>query len=362
MTIIPPSAEDVLSHLRAQVDDLASELAVDAATAEQGAMLKQRIFLLHRAVEQHAQVIESLQGDVRALVDGWKGRFVTGAALSQSAAAAPPTRGLADVAASGSHSAGASATAVLERTAAAVLTPEAAAPLVIEIATATRTAAPTPAEPRASIPAPLAGQPRVIDELNASTFVERGWSRIATGDYAGAEEALDKALALNPGDVNAETLLGWAQMGQGKLDPAMAIFDSVLERVPDHALALINVGFVHLRRGNHALAIENLTTAIAFDSDRKAMLYAHYYMGLVHFETEQYAEAIGALLRAIEMGPNMIEARFELGRVYWFADRTDDAIATWRKGAELNKFNPWSARCREMLSTIADGGAPSRVA
>ncbi len=323
MTIIPPSAEDVLSHLRAQVDDLAHELVADAA-ADQGALLKQRIFLLHRAVEQHAQVIDSLQSEVRALVDGWKGRFAGTGSVTPPAA----------------------------RTVAAPATPPGAATLSSTAAAGA---------PDATVPVAHPGQPRVIDELNASTFVERGWSRIATGDYVGAEEALDKALALNPGDANAETLLGWAQMGQGKLDAAMAVFEQVLERVPDHALALINVGFVQYKRGNHDLAIEQLTTAIAFDSDRKAMLYAHYYLGLVRFEQEQYAEASGALLRAIELGPNMIEARFELGRVYWFSGRTDDAIATWRKGAALNKFNPWSARCRDMLSTIADGGAPSRV-
>jgi tetratricopeptide (TPR) repeat protein len=208
----------------------------------------------------------------------------------------------------------------------------------------------------------VSGQPRVIDELNASTFVERGWSRIATGDFVGAEEALEKALALNPGDAHAETLLGWAQMSQGKFDAAMSLFEDVLDRVPDHALAHINIGYVHLRRKRFEKAREHLDRAIQLDSDRKATLYAHYYLGLVHFEEKKYAEAIGALLHAIELGPNLIEARFELGRVLWFADRTDDAIAAWRKGADLNKFNPWSARCREMLAKIAEGGAPSRVA
>jgi tetratricopeptide (TPR) repeat protein len=318
VTIIPPSAEDVLSHLRAQVDDLAHELVADAA-ADQSALLKQRIFLLHRTVEQHAQVIDSLQRDVRALIDGWKGRFAGTGSVTPPAA----------------------------RTVAAPAAPA--------------TPATSAGAPDTTVPAAHPGHPRVIDELNASTFVERGWSRIATGDYVGAEEALDKALALNPGDANAETLLGWAQMGQGKLDAAKAVFDQVLERVPNHALALINIGFVQYKRGNDDLAIEHLTTAIAFDSDRKAMLYAHYYLGLVRFDQERYAEASGALLRAIELGPNMIEARFELGRVYWFSGRTDDAIATWRTGATLNKFNPWSARCQDMLSTIADGGAPSRV-
>jgi tetratricopeptide (TPR) repeat protein len=376
VTITPPSAEDVLSHLRAQVDELAHELAADDS-ADQGVLLKQRIFLLHRAVEQHAQVIEALQGDVRSLVDGWKGRFATPGSVTPQAARVvttpttptTPTAAPAPVAVPVASPVAeapreASPAAVLESPPVSTLSasPSVAAPGGTGVAAARpATATPGASEPRPGGPAPLAGQPRVIDELNASTFVERGWSRIASGDFVGAEAALDKAIELYPGDVNAETLLGWAQMGQGKLDEAMTVFGEVLERVPDHALALINVGFVHYKRGELDLAIEQLTTAIAFDSDRKAMLYAHYYLGLVRFEQEQYAEASGALLRAIELGPNMIEARFELGRVYWFSGRTDDAIATWRKGAELNKFNPWSARCRDMLSTIADGGAPSRV-
>ncbi len=344
MTILPPSADDVLSPLRAQVDDLARALSAVTPADEQGILLKQRIFILHRTVEQHAQLIETLQGDVRSLVDGWKSRFGAGggSSLTPLSSAAIPAQ------------------AIPPR-----LDPASAPPPLAAAAT-TAGAAGIP-DGAIAVARPLAGvavqgQPRVIDELNASTFVERGWSRIATGDYVGAEEALDKALTLNPGDAHAETLLGWAQMSQGKFDSAMALFQHVLDRAPDHALAHINVGYVLLRRRHFDTALEHLTRAITLDSDRKATLYAHYYLGLVHFEERRYAESIGALLRAIELGPNLIEARFELGRVLWFADRTDDAIAAWRKGADLNKFNPWSARCRDMLATIAEGGAPSRVA
>jgi hypothetical protein len=82
VTILPPSADDVLSPLRAQVDDLARDLSGDAAAVDQGVLLKQRIFLLHRSVEQHAQLIETLQGEVRSLVDGWKARFGAGGGSS----------------------------------------------------------------------------------------------------------------------------------------------------------------------------------------------------------------------------------------------------------------------------------------
>jgi len=341
----PPPGDDALSHLRAQVDELARELAGVDAASDQGVMLKQRIFMTHRLVEQHVQQLEILQQDVRTLVAGWKDRF--SAAGSGVTPASGRTVTVVD--------AGEDGTAV-KPAARANEHMAAAAP-----AGQGHADAGPPVTGRSAVGAASSGQPRVIDELNASTFVERGWSRIATGDFVGAEEALDKALQLNPGDPHAETLLGWAQRSQGRLDAAMSLFQQVLDRVPDHALALINVGYVLFRRQQFDKSAEHLSRAISLDTDRKATLYAHYYLGLVRYAQEEYAQAIGELLRAIELGPNLIEARFELGRVFWYAERTDDAIATWRKGAELNKFNPWSARCREMLAQIADGGVPARV-
>jgi tetratricopeptide (TPR) repeat protein len=377
VTILPPSADDVLSPLRAQVDDLSRLLAAPDGETGDAVLLKQRIFLAHRSVVQHAQLIDALQDEVRRLVDGWKARFASGGATAPSVNEAPP--GTAPPAVESPAAAipvtDAAADAVVGtpslevefpampsvRTDGGRLTPISAARLT-PVGAGRHTPSITLTPSRSHAPSPAHGQPRVIDELNASTFVERGWSKIASGDFEGAEVALDRALELNPGDPQAETLLGWARMSQGKLDAAMELFEQVLDRAPDHALAHINVGYVHMRRGQHDVAIEHLTYAIGLDSDRKATLYAHFYLGLVHFEREHYDTAVVALLRAIELGPNLIEARFVLGRVYWFAGRADDAIAAWRKGAEVNKFNPWSARCREMLATVADGGAPSRVA
>jgi tetratricopeptide (TPR) repeat protein len=382
VTVLPPAADDVLSPLRNLVDDLAQEVGSAAVDAEQGVALKQKIFLLHRSVEQHANAITGLQSEVRALVESWKARFSAGVAsmtpLSNAVIPSSPTPAVTNVARNAPPSAETRATLAAPSrevivgapapVAPAPAAPEVSAPAVVRQAAPALVVELPPASPRstatprAAVVSPSSGQPRIIDELNASTFIERGWSRIATGDFVGAEESLDKALALNPGDPYAETLLAWAFIGQQKSDSALALLDQVLTRVPDYALALINLGFVEFRRRRFSQATEHLNRAIALDSDRKATLYGHYYLGLVHCEEQRYAESIGALLRAIELGPNLIEARFELGRVLWFANRTDDAIAAWRKGAEVNKFNPWSARCRDMLATIADGGAPSRVA
>ena len=75
------------------------------------------------------------------------------------------------------------------------------------------------------------------DHIGASTFIEKGWTKISLGDHEGAEQALVKALELSPSDPQAESLLGWAQMLQDKFDDALLNFQKVLVREPQNALA-----------------------------------------------------------------------------------------------------------------------------
>jgi tetratricopeptide (TPR) repeat protein len=199
-----------------------------------------------------------------------------------------------------------------------------------------------------------------IDHLGASTFMEKGWSRLSLGDAVGAEEALRKALALAPNDNDAECLLGWALMHQQQYDSALLTFHNVLMRDPQHALARANVGFVCLRKGIYGEAIEHLSRAIRANTDRKATLYAHLYLGMVYREREMFDDAQLFFSRALELGPNLLEAWYESGRAYWFAGKFDEARAAWRHGADANKFNPWGKRCAEMLSQVDQGGSPPR--
>ena len=207
-------------------------------------------------------------------------------------------------------------------------------------------------------PAFSADRPVVVDHIGASTFIEKGWSRISLGDYIGAEESLTKALALVPNDPQAESLLGWAQMLQEKYDEALMQFQKVLMREPTNALARINVGYICLKKRIFGEAIEHLSRAIRLDSDRKATLYAHFYLGLVYLERDMFEDAQTFFQKALVLGPNLIEAYYELGRAYWFNGQRDEAMQTWRDGFAANKFNPWGKKCAEVLKTVEEGGEP----
>jgi tetratricopeptide (TPR) repeat protein len=208
-----------------------------------------------------------------------------------------------------------------------------------------------------ALAAPLTGRSA---RLNASTHIEKGWNLISRGEHASAEEELQKALKLVPDEPQAVSLLGWAQMLQGKYDDALFHFHAVLQREPTHAIARVNVGYICLKKSIYGEAIEHLTRAIRDSSDRKATLYAHFYLGLLYSSREMYADAESFLGRALALGPNLIEAYFELGRARWFSGNGDGARQAWRDGAAAGKFSPWGQRCAAMLEEVDGGGAPSR--
>ncbi len=198
------------------------------------------------------------------------------------------------------------------------------------------------------------------DHIGASTFIEKGWSLISLGDYPGALLALNKALSLSPGDVQAESLLGWAQMLNEDYDDALATFQQVLVKEPANSLARINVGYICLKKGIFGEAIEHLSKAIRLDNDKKATLYAHFYLGLVYLERDMYEDAQTFFEKTLKLGPNLAEAYFELGRARWFAGDREGAKSTWADGYKTNKFNPWGKRCKETLDLIERGQEPPR--
>lgn len=199
------------------------------------------------------------------------------------------------------------------------------------------------------------------DHIGASTFIEKGWSRLSLGDYEAAEAALNKALELSPNDPQSEALLGWAQMLQEKYDEALMNFQKVLMRQPANALARINVGYICLKKRIFGEAIEHLSKAIRLDNDKKATLYAHFYLGLVYLEREMYEDAQTFFQKTLTLGPNLIEAYYELGRAHWFNGEFDEAKKAWASGHAANKFNPWGKRCAEVLQTVEAGGEPPRA-
>ena len=199
-----------------------------------------------------------------------------------------------------------------------------------------------------------AAAPVRADHLGASTYVDKGWTLLSAGDFAAAERELKRANELAPDDPHTESLLGWALMLANKHDDALMWLQKALMSEPNNPLAHVNVGFICLRKGIYGEAIEHLSRVIHENLDAKATLYGHFYMGLVYLEREMYTDAQAFFRSTLALGPNFIEAYYELGRAYSLAGNVQEARRAWQEGHAANRFNSWSKLCGEALAQLAD--------
>jgi hypothetical protein len=90
---------------------------------------------------------------------------------------------------------------------------------------------------------------------------------------------------------------------------------------------------------------------------RQDTLYAHFYLGLVYLHREMYEDA-QTFFQKISLGPNLIEAHYELGRAFWFGG--DGAGAAHLRRGIQGQHQSVGRKCRETLELVGQGQEPPR--
>jgi tetratricopeptide (TPR) repeat protein len=204
--------------------------------------------------------------------------------------------------------------------------------------------------------------PARVDYLGSSTYRERGWSALAAADYERALRDLEKAIELDPESPSNLALLAWTYLRLDEPRKAQLLLDEVLARDATHRTGRMCMGFLKLHLREYDRALHYLGPIACDGTDQTASMYANLYLGMVHVEQGMYLEAQTFFRRALELGPNLTEAHWEMGRSHQREGRDDLALEAWKAGAE-NRFNPWGERCREAVAHLeARGASPFRFA
>ncbi len=206
-----------------------------------------------------------------------------------------------------------------------------------------------PAQVLSAAAAPVSAR---VDLLGASTFVEKGWNLLSLGQVPEAIVALQKALSLAPGQVEALVLLAWAYVNDGQLDAAHAPLEEARAQAPDDALAVMVWGRWLALQG-HFTDADRCLEQVAASGDGRAALYAHLYRAQLQRTLGAHDAAALTLRHALQKGPNLVQAWYELGRTHWECGRRADALQAWQSGSAANKFSPWGKRCAALLDLVA---------
>ncbi|HTA22517.1 MAG TPA: tetratricopeptide repeat protein [Terriglobales bacterium] len=135
---------------------------------------------------------------------------------------------------------------------------------------------------------------------------------------------------------------------------AIAVYQAVLDKDPEHAAANINLGTLYYNRQDYALAEKHYRVAIGIDP-RYALAY--FDLGNVLDETGRVMEAIQAYNTALQLAPTYGDAHYNVALAYEKIKQPRKALSHWRAYVRLDTVGPWAVHARNQIKRIlqADG-------
>jgi tetratricopeptide (TPR) repeat protein/SAM-dependent methyltransferase len=165
------------------------------------------------------------------------------------------------------------------------------------------------------------------------------------------------ALLIKPNYVEAFSNIGTALQEQGKLDEAVANYQSALSLEPDHAGAHYNLGNARKSQGKLDEAIASYQKALFLKPD---FALAHDALGITLLDQGRADEAATSCLKAVSLKPDYAAAHNNLGNALNVLGQVDAALASYQRALDLEdapEFKRNFARCiggMDLLQVDAD--------
>jgi tetratricopeptide (TPR) repeat protein len=174
----------------------------------------------------------------------------------------------------------------------------------------------------------------------ADSLFQKGNDLMEAGEYAEAAQTFEKALELEPDNVETLTKLGMAHYKLVQLDQAIEAYTKALALKPDDVSVMSNLGVAYYRFGRLDNAIEIYNQAIAVapdDADIHSNLAAAYVQKYQPDGPTDYLDmALEQYDKAVELQPDLAQAHYGRGAVYFLLKQWDEAIAAFEKFQEMD--------------------------
>lgn len=177
--------------------------------------------------------------------------------------------------------------------------------------------------------------------------VASGSAALQRGDYANAEQAFQKALALDPTSVPILNNLAISVARQQRAQEAIALYHKALKIKPNDSITERNLGVAYFRAREYKLALPLLEGFARESSSFQALDLT----GLDLFALDRYQEAAQYLEKALRVQQNDLLALDMLGKAYM---RTKNYSGVTKVFSRLMTINPGSAEAHTMMAMAYD--------
>ena len=164
-------------------------------------------------------------------------------------------------------------------------------------------------------------------------------------NFERAQDAIWRALKINPRSIDALTNFSFVLQAQGKHEEALRYLDNALKIQPTNLLALNNRGNLLWLLKRHEDALESLNKALSIKSDYADALCNR---GIVLIQLQRFDEALRDFDAALRLSPRDPIVLNNRANVLWALDRHDEALQTYEKAFAIDPQD---------LSILKDRGA-----
>ena len=164
-------------------------------------------------------------------------------------------------------------------------------------------------------------------------FSERGLKRHSTGNLNGALADYDKALDLDPSNLQACYRRALARQLKGNLNGALADYNAVLSVDPTNADAYRNRAYVKQTTGDSDGALADYHQSVVLNPKSPI---AYYNVGLIKVKQGDLNGAITAYNYALDLDPKMAIAYYNRGNAKNTEGDVDGAIADYTQAIGLD--------------------------
>jgi tetratricopeptide (TPR) repeat protein len=215
-------------------------------------------------------------------------------------------------------------------------------------------------------------------ERRAELLIRLGRHDAETAEFAGdvelytrAEQAVSEALILEPGSVEARTVLGLIHLERGENERAFLDFARALEREPAHAAAWDGLSYLFKNTGLWAASLAAQQHAAGLDA---RFQYSIRRLSVLIYEG-RLEEARAEATALVERRPKFAHYNYWRGIASWYAGERTEARRWIEQGHALDPADPIAqgvlafvlaadaageddgARARELLATAEPGAA-----
>lgn len=167
---------------------------------------------------------------------------------------------------------------------------------------------------------------------NVEALVNRGTLLFEDGKIKEAKDDFSKALSLNPVQKEALNNMGMVVMREGAPEKALEYFDKVLIRIPNEAFTLNNKGEALLKSGRHEEALKALNRSLEIMPDNGHTLKN---LGLYYLGRKDYTKASELFDRAVALEQHVPGLHGLAGKAHWHLNDLAGACKVWAVGKIL---------------------------